>query len=113
MRFQVDLNEKDRAILASLRQDFGMRSNTELFSQLLAMASWAVRQRRQGRKVASLENEKAVCEFVSPLLERVAPEHELPRVQVDWTPEQLSSLAALASSEAPEPTRDLARAMKR
>lgn len=42
-----------------------------------------------------------------PLLERAAPAHGLPRVEIDWTPEELANLDKLASDGPREPTQEL------
>ncbi len=112
MRFQAEIQNKDAAILHSLMRDLEIQSNAELLSQTLAITHWMVSERRQGRKIASVTEEGRIRELVAPLLERVAPEHGLPPVEINWTPEQLAELAALLSAEPPKPTAKLARIMK-
>lgn len=112
MRFQAEIQNKDAAILYSLMRDLEIQSNAELLAQTLAITHWLVSERRQGRKIASIAEEGPIRELVAPLLERAAPEHELPYVEIKWTPEQLTELAALLSAEPPEPTPKLARIMK-
>ena len=111
MRFQAEIQNKDAAILHSLMSDLEIQSNAELLSQTLAITHWLVSERRQGRKIASVGSEGPIRELVSPLLERVAPEHELPYVEINWTPEQLAELAVLLSAEPAEPTQKLVRIM--
>lgn len=112
MRFQAEIQSKDAAILQSLMRDLEIQSNAELLAQTLAITHWLVSERRQGRKIASISEEGSIRELVAPLLERAAPEHGLPYVEIRWTPEQLAELAALLSAEPPEPTPKLARLMK-
>jgi hypothetical protein len=113
-RFQADVSPRDAEILDSLKADLDIRSNAELLSEALAIIRWLVRERRSGRVVASfIDDDRPLHELVSPLLERVAPEYELPRVEINWTHEQLASLAELASAEPAAPTEALVRAMKR
>lgn len=113
MRFQAELPRRDAAILQALIRELDVHNNAELMAHLLSIATWAVSERRQGRRVASLGHQGPVRELVSPLLERAAPEHELPYVEIDWTPQQSADLAALLSSEPAEPTERLVRIMNR
>ncbi len=113
-RFQADLSPRDAEILDLLKADLDIRSNAELLSEAVAILRWLVRERRSGRMVASFTGEdRPLHELVSPLLERVAPEYELPRVEINWTYGQLASLAALTSAEPAPPTEALVRTMKR
>jgi len=111
MRFQADLSPRDAAILDSLKSELEIRSNAELLAQAVAIVSWLVRERRSGHTVASIDKDNRVRELVSSLLERVAPEHRLPRVDIDWTPQELASLAKLAAAEPKEPTKELVAIM--
>jgi len=80
--------------------------------EALTLLSWAARERRHGHRIASLGERNIIRELVSPLLERVAPQYELPRVDVHWTQKELESLAKLAAAESAEPTKELIDAMK-
>ena len=113
-RFQADLSPRDAQILDLLKADLDIRSNAELLSEAVAIVRWLVRERRSGRMVASFtRDDRPLHQLVSSVLERVAPEYELPRVEINWTDEQLASLAELASAELAPPTEALVRAMKR
>ena len=112
MRFQADLSPNDAAVLDSLKSELHIRSNAELLAQALAIVSWLVRERRSGHTVASIDKENRVRELVSPFVERAVLDHRLPRVEIDWTPEELANLARLASGEPSEPTKDLIAIMK-
>jgi len=95
-----------------LKADLDIRSNAELLSEAIAIVRWLVRERRSGRMLASFTaDDRPMHQLVSSLLERVAP-HELPSVEIQWTSEQLASLAQLASAEPQPPTQALVRAMK-
>jgi len=113
VRFQADLTPKEAAMLDSLKEQLEIRSNADLLSNTLAMLSWLVRERREGRIVASFVEDHPVHQLVWPLLERVAPEYELPRVQIDWTSEELASFAKHASAEPATPTPALVRILAR
>ncbi len=113
MRFQAKIPVHDQRVLSSLMRELGIHSNGELLTHLISIARWAVSERRQGRKIASLGPQGSVRELVSPLLERVAPQDELPLVDIDWTPEELAALAALASAEPAAPVEELRGLMRR
>jgi hypothetical protein len=113
MRFQAEIPTRDQRILSSLMRDLEIQSNAELLAHLISIARWAVVERRQGRRIASLGAQGPVRELVSPLLERVAPEHQLPCVEIHWTPEELANLAALASAEPAMPAEPLRGLMRR
>ncbi len=112
MRFQADLSPSDAPILESLKSELDIRSNAELLAQALAVLSWVVRERRSGRTVASVDKENRVRELVSLFVEAAVLENRLPRVAIDWTPEELANLARLASREPSEPTKDLVAIMR-
>jgi hypothetical protein len=112
MRFQAEIPSTDAAILQSLMRDLEIQSNAELLAQTLAITHWLVSERRQGRKIASIGEQGPIRELVAPLLERVAPERELPRVEIQWTPQQVADLAALLTAEPREPTAKLVSIMK-
>lgn len=113
MRFQAEIPARDQHLLSSLMRELEIQSNAELLTHLISIARWAVTERRQGRRIASLGSQGPVRELVSPLLERVAPEHQLPHVEIHWTPEELADLAALASSEPAAPLEPLRGLMRR
>ncbi len=113
VRFQADLAARDAAMLESLRGELDIRSNAELLAEALAILAWVVRERRLGNTVASLDSEGRMRELVSPLVERVSPAFELPRVKIDWTPELAANLFKLAAREPAEPNDYLVKAMRR
>ena len=47
-----------------------------------------------------------------PLLERAAPDADVPSVEIDWTPEELASLDQLASQGPAKPNARLKELMK-
>lgn len=113
MRFQAEIPPRDEALLSALMRELEVQSNAELIAHLISIVSWAVSERRQGRRIASLGNGGPVRELVSPALERVAPAHQLPHAEIHWCPEELANLAALASAEPAQPTDRLSRLMRR
>ncbi len=113
-RFQADVSPREAQMLDRLKAELDIRSNAELLTESVAIVRWLVRERRFGRMVASFsEDDRPLHELVSSLLERVAPEHDLPYVQLKWTETQLASLAELTSADPAPPTEALVRAMRR
>lgn len=112
-KFQADLAPAEDRTMRALKEELQLMSNTDLLSDALALFKWAVSERRLGHRILS---ESATGErrvLVLPRLERVAPDLLLPRIQIQWTPGQLESLAKLASTAEPaHPTAALIRAMR-
>ena len=77
------------------------------------MFSWAVAERKLGHTIVSESTTGEKKVLVLPRLERVAPEAALPRVKIDWTPEELENLARLSTPEPAKPTEALVRAMRK
>jgi hypothetical protein len=112
MRFQAEIPNKDALVLQSLMRELEVPTNAELLAHLLSITNWAVSERRKGRRLASIAEGQPVRELVSPLLERAAPESDLPSVEIDWTPEELKSLDQLASKGPANPNARLKRLMR-
>jgi hypothetical protein len=112
MRFQAELTAQDAAILQSLATQLGVRSNADFLAEALALVGWIARERSSGHRIVSLDERNTVRELVSPLIERVAPQHELPRIEIKWTERELESLAKLLSAEPAEPTQELIDGLK-
>ena|ERR1700682_325714 len=112
MRFQAEIPNKDALVLQSLMRELEVPTNAELLAHLLSITNWAVSERRKGRRLASIAEGQPVRELVSPLLERAAPESDLPSVEIDWTPEELKSLDQLASKGPAKPNARLKQLMK-
>ncbi len=111
-KFQADLAPAEDRVVRTLKQELQLRSNTDFLADAVALFRWAVSERRQGHRIVSetLSGERKV--LVLPRLERVAPEANLPRVEIHWTERELASLAELASAEPQPPTEALIRAMR-
>jgi hypothetical protein len=111
-KFQADLAPTEDRIVRGLKQELELGSNTDFFSEAVALFRWAVGERKRGHRIFSESTTGERKELVLPRLERVAPELALPRVEISWTPRELESLAALASEEPAAPTEALIRAMR-
>jgi hypothetical protein len=112
-KFQADLAPAEDRTMRALKAELQLASNTDFFSDALALFRWAVSERKQGHRIISesVSGERRVLLF--PRLERVAPDVALPRVEIQWTERELESLSKLASRpNADAPTEALIRAMR-
>ena len=112
-KFQADLAPAEDRTMRALKEELELASNTDFFSDALALFRWAVSERKLGNRIVSesVSGERRVLVF--PRLERVAPDAALPRGEIQWTERQLQSLAKLASRpNADAPTEALIRAMR-
>ena len=71
-KLQVELNMEQLAGLNELQDAGGLRTKKELLDNALTLLKWAVRQKRQGHLIISMNPETgAVRELEVPYLERV------------------------------------------
>src|ERR1700730_5640010 len=113
VKFQADLAPAEDRSVRLLKEELQLASNTDFLSNVLALFRWAVSERKLGRRIVSESacGERRILLF--PLLERVAPDLTVPRVEIKWTGRELESLAELVSAgEANRPTDALIRAMR-
>jgi len=111
-KFQADLAPSEDSMVRVLKAELQMTSNSDFLADALTLFRWAVSERKRGHRILS---ESATGErriLVFPRLERVAPEVELPRVQIPWTNRELESLAELVRAQPARPTDALVRAMR-
>jgi hypothetical protein len=113
VRFQADLSPGEAAILDSLKAELDFRSNAELLTEALSILAWVVRERRLDRAIVSLDERNNIRELVSAYVERAIRQYDLPRVNLDWTPEQVLAVTRLATQEPADPSDRLITAMKR
>lgn len=72
MRIQLEIDDAGVIVLSDLRAETGVKSHKELFNNAISVLVWAVQQRRQGRIVASIdEQNKNFRELSMPILDRV------------------------------------------
>ncbi len=112
-KFQADLAPAEDRSVRLLKEELQLASNTDFLSDAVALFRWAVSERKLGRRIVSesASGERRILLF--PLLERVAPDLTVPRVEIKWTGRELESLAELVSAgEANRPTDALIRAMQ-
>jgi hypothetical protein len=111
-KFQADLAHSEDQMVRALKAELQMTSNSDFLSDALTLFRWAVSERKRGHRILSesASGERSILVF--PRLERVAPELELPRVQIPWTDQELESLAELVRAQPAKPTDALVRAMR-
>src|SRR5690348_6627425 len=84
-KFQADLAPAEDRALRALKDDLQLRSNTDFLADAVALFRWAVSERRLGHRIVSETPTGERKVLVFPRLERVAPEANLPRIQIAWT----------------------------
>jgi hypothetical protein len=73
MRIQLDLDDAGTEVLDRLKEATGSKTHKELFNNAITLLDWAVKQRQEGRIVASLdETSENYRELQMPALERAA-----------------------------------------
>jgi hypothetical protein len=112
LKFQADLAPSEESRLRALKAELQMTSNSDFLSDALTLFRWAVSERRRGHHILSesASGERKILVF--PRLERVAPELDLPQVDLRWSEREIESLAKLALRQPAEPTDALIRAMR-
>jgi hypothetical protein len=114
IKFQADLASADDAVLNTLMRELEVRSKADFLAKALALMNWAVKERKRGRRIVTIDEQgEVIRELVTPELERVAPDFSLPFVPTTWTLEEVESFGRLASADQPKPTTHLIRAMNR
>jgi hypothetical protein len=112
-KFQADLAPAEDRTVRLLKHELQLASNTDFLADAVALFQWAVSERKRGHRIMSesANGDRQVLLF--PRLERVAPDLDLPRVEIKWTERELESLAELASAaDAKAPTEALIRALR-
>jgi metal-responsive CopG/Arc/MetJ family transcriptional regulator len=74
VRVQLDLHEDQVKELDELMRETKLSTRKDLFNNALTLFEWAVKAKRAGRVIASLDEEnKSAKELVMPALENVSP----------------------------------------
>src|SRR5271156_1315878 len=112
-KFQADLAPAEDRSVRLLKEELQLSSNTDFLADAVALFRWAVSERRLGHRIISETPGGERNVLVFPRLERVAPEANLPRIEIAWTEMELAGLAELVTSgDAQPPTEALVRAMR-
>jgi hypothetical protein len=111
-KFQAELAPPEDRMVRALKAELQMTSNTDFLVDALTLFRWAVSERRRGHRIMSegASGERKILVF--PRLERVAPELELPRVDLHWSEREIESLTELAQRQPAAPMEALIRAMR-
>jgi len=111
-KFQADLAPSEDSMVRALKAELQLTSNSDFLSDALTLFRWAVSERKRGHRILS---ESATGErkiLIFPRLERVAPDLDMPRVDLDWTDQEIESLLELSQGQPAQPTEALIRAMR-
>ncbi len=73
MRIQIEVDDAGAKLLDDIKQRTGMSTYKDIFSNAITLFEWAVKQRAEGRSIASLdEHSKNYRELQMPTLEEAA-----------------------------------------
>ncbi len=72
VRIQLDLPDEQVAELDSLMEETRITTRKDLFNNALTLFMWAVKAKKAGRIIASVDDEHRVRELVMPSIESVA-----------------------------------------
>ena len=114
VKFQADLASTDEAVLNALMEELEVRSKADFLAKALALMNWAVKEKKRGHRIVTIDEQGDVIrELITPELERVAPEFDLPQISTTWTLQEVESFGKKASESQLKPTSHLIRAMNR
>jgi len=78
VRIQLDLPDEQVAELDELMRETKMRTRKDLFNNALTLFGWAVKEKKAGRLIASIdESQEVVKELLMPALQQVRAEVEV------------------------------------
>jgi hypothetical protein len=70
LRIQIEVDENGIQVLDSIKQATGVNTYKDIFNNAITLFEWAIRQRVEGRVIASLdERTKRYKEMTMPALE--------------------------------------------
>jgi len=70
LRIQIEVDENGSQVLDSIKQATGISTYKDIFNNAITLFEWAIRQRVEGRVIASLdERTKRYKEMTMPALE--------------------------------------------
>ncbi len=111
-KFQADLAPSEDSSLRALKAELQLTSNSEFLVDALTLFRWAVIERKRGHRIVSesASGERKILLF--PRLERVAPDVDLPRVDLHWSEREIESLTEHLLGQQARPTEALIQLMR-
>lgn len=90
VRIQYEIPEDRLEALDALMEEAGMKTRTELFNNATTLLRWAIRQRREGRRIASIDyDDKSFRELEMPIFENIV---EKPKPRKSDTPPETQEI---------------------
>ena len=78
VRIQLELPDEQVAELDELMRETRMRTRKDLFNNALTLFGWAVKEKKAGRLIASVdESQEVIKELLMPALQQVSTEVEV------------------------------------
>jgi metal-responsive CopG/Arc/MetJ family transcriptional regulator len=74
VRIQLDLPDDQVAELDRLMEETRLSTRKDLFNNALTLFMWAVKAKRAGRIIASVDEGQNIRELVMPSIENITPE---------------------------------------
>lgn len=72
VRLQFEIPEDRLQSLDELMEEAGIKTRTELFNNAMTLLRWAVRHRKEGHSIASINHEdKSITELEMPIFQNV------------------------------------------
>ena len=72
VRIQFELPEDKVKVLDAIMEDSGIKTRVDLFNNAMTLLKWAIKQRKEGRVIASIDyGDNTLRELIMPLLEDI------------------------------------------
>jgi hypothetical protein len=111
-KFQADLAPSEDQMVRALKAELQLSSNSEFLTDALTLFRWAVSERKRGHRIISESSSGERKILLFPRLERVAPEIDLPRVDLHWNEREIERLTEHLLGQPAEPTEALIQLMR-
>ena len=99
-------------MVRALKAELQLSSNSEFLTDALTLFRWAVSERKRGHRIISESSSGERKILLFPRLERVAPEIDLPRVDLHWNEREIERLTEHLLGQPAEPTEALIQLMR-
>ena len=72
VRIQYEIPEDRLEALDALMKEAGMKTRTELFNNAMTLLKWAIKQRKEGRAITSLDyRDRSFIELEMPIFQNI------------------------------------------